>query len=177
MTQATSVVQRVQRDVHELAPSATGSASVQGAADRIKPPGWNGWQPADTRYREPEPTGRAVLADRLQRVLAAGRREPAARPEQRADEPPVYPDDQQQDRATPCRQRPVRLTVPADQSSSVITERPNLPPQQLLDHRVQICGEIRLACVSRPRVSAHHKKATLRQRLKVPAHQRAEAAA
>jgi hypothetical protein len=50
--------------------------------------------------------------------------------------------------------------------------RPNLPPQQPADHRVQICGEIWLARVRGRGVRAHHKKATARQRLKVPAHKR-----
>jgi hypothetical protein len=52
--------------------------------------------------------------------------------------------------------------------------RPNLPPQQPADHRVQIRAEIQLACVRGRGVRAHHKKATVRQRLKVPAHERAE---
>src|ERR1700759_2663200 len=54
--------------------------------------------------------------------------------------------------------------------------RPNLPPQQPADHRVQICDEIRLACVRGrgPGFRASNKKATVRQRLKVPAHKRGE---
>ena len=52
--------------------------------------------------------------------------------------------------------------------------RPNLPPQQRADHRIQICGEIRMACVRGRGVCAHHKKATARQRLKVPTHERAK---
>jgi hypothetical protein len=48
-----------------------------------------GMAPGDTRHREPEPTGRAVFGQGGKGVFAAGRREPAARPEQRADEPPV----------------------------------------------------------------------------------------
>ena len=54
--------------------------------------------------------------------------------------------------------------------------RPNLPPQQPADHRVQICGEIWLARVRGRGVRAHHKKATARQQLKVPAHKRAKPA-
>jgi hypothetical protein len=52
--------------------------------------------------------------------------------------------------------------------------RPNLSPLQPADHRVQICGEIWLTRVRGRGVRAHHKKATARQQLKVPAHERAE---
>jgi len=52
---------------------------------------------------------------------------------------------------------------------------PNLPPQQPADHQVQIRGEIRLACVRGRSICAHHKKATARKRLKVPAHELTEA--
>jgi hypothetical protein len=55
--------------------------------------------------------------------------------------------------------------------SGITDARPNLPPQQPADHRIQICGEIRLACVRGRGICAHHKKATARQRLKIPAHQ------
>jgi len=48
---------------------------------------------------------------------------------------------------------------------------PNLPPQQPADHQIQIRGEIRLARVRGRSVCAHHKKATARKRLKVPAHE------
>jgi hypothetical protein len=48
---------------------------------------------------------------------------------------------------------------------------PNLPPQQPADHQIQIRGEIRLARVRGRSVCAHHKKATARERLKVPAHE------
>jgi hypothetical protein len=48
---------------------------------------------------------------------------------------------------------------------------PNLPPQQPADHQVQIRGEIGLACVRGRSVCAHHKKATARKRVKVPAHE------
>src|SRR5580658_6504699 len=51
---------------------------------------------------------------------------------------------------------------------------PNLPPQQPADHEVQIRGEIRLARVRGHCVRAHHKKATARERLKVPAHELTE---
>jgi hypothetical protein len=62
--------------------------------------------------------------------------------------------------------------VPLPVSLSAITDvRPNLPPQQPAYHQVQIRGEIRLACVRGRGVCAHHKKATARKRLKVPAHQ------
>jgi len=58
--------------------------------------------------------------------------------------------------------------------SGITDARPNLPPQQAPDHRVQICGEIRLARVRGCGICAHHKKATARKRLKVPAHKLAE---
>jgi len=50
--------------------------------------------------------------------------------------------------------------------------RPNLSPLQPADHRVQICGEIWLTRVRGGGVRAHHKKATARQRVKVPGHKR-----
>ncbi len=66
-------------------------------------------------------------------------------------------------------------TGPCSVSIAGITDaRPNLPPQQPADHRIQICGEIRMARVRGRGVRAHHKKATVRQRLKVPAHKRAK---
>jgi hypothetical protein len=52
--------------------------------------------------------------------------------------------------------------------------RPNLPPQQPADHQVQIRGEIWLARVRGRGICAHHKKATARQGLKVPVHERAQ---
>jgi hypothetical protein len=55
--------------------------------------------------------------------------------------------------------------------SGITDTRPNLPPQQPTDDRVQIRGEIRLACVRGRSVGTHHKKATARKRVKVPAHQ------
>ena len=58
--------------------------------------------------------------------------------------------------------------------SGITDARPNLPPQQPADHRVQIRGEIRMACVRGCGICAHHKKATARKHLKVPAHQRAK---
>src|SRR5580693_1729924 len=58
--------------------------------------------------------------------------------------------------------------------SGITDTRPNLPPQQPADHRVQIRGEIRLACVRGRSVCTHHKKATARKRLKVPAHKLAK---
>ena len=51
---------------------------------------------------------------------------------------------------------------------------PNLPPKQPADHQIQIRGEIRLARVRGRSVCAHHKKATARKRLKVPAHKLAK---
>ncbi len=55
--------------------------------------------------------------------------------------------------------------------SGITDTRPNLPPQQPADHRIQIRDEIRLACVRGRSVSTHHKKATARKAVKVPAHQ------
>ena len=63
------------------------------------------------------------------------------------------------------------LAVPL---SGITDARPNLPPQQPADHRIQICGEIRLACVRGCSICAHHKKATARKRVKIPAHQLAK---
>jgi len=63
------------------------------------------------------------------------------------------------------------LAVPL---SGITDARPNLPPQQPADHRIQICGEIRLACVRGCGICAHHKKATARKRLKIPAHELAK---
>jgi hypothetical protein len=57
--------------------------------------------------------------------------------------------------------------------SGITDARPNLPPQQPADHRIQIRSEIRMACVRGCGICAHHKKATARKQLKVPAHQRA----
>ncbi len=51
-------------------------------------------------------------------------------------------------------------------------QRPNLPPQQPIDHQVEIGGEIRLACGRGRRIGANHKKATFRQHAKIPAHER-----
>lgn len=66
-------------------------------------------------------------------------------------------------------------TVPFALPLSGITDaRPNLPPQQPSDHRIQIRGEIRLACVRGRGVRAHHKKATARKRVEIPAHQLTE---
>ena len=59
------------------------------------------------------------------------------------------------------------LAVPL---SGITDACPNLPPQQPADHRVQIRSQIRMACVRGCGICAHHKKATVRKRLKVPAH-------
>jgi hypothetical protein len=59
------------------------------------------------------------------------------------------------------------LAVPL---SGITDARPNLPPQQPADHRIQIRSEIRMACVRGCGICAHHKKATARKQLKVPAH-------
>jgi hypothetical protein len=67
--------------------------------------------------------------------------------------------------------RGVPLSVPV---SGITDACPNLPPQQPADHQVQIRGEIGLACVRGRGIRAHHKKATARKRLKVPAHELAE---
>jgi len=63
------------------------------------------------------------------------------------------------------------LAVPL---SGITDACPNLPPQQPADHRIQIRSEIRMACVRGCGICAHHKKATVRKRLKVPAHECAE---
>jgi hypothetical protein len=63
--------------------------------------------------------------------------------------------------------RAVPLSVPLAGITDVC---PNLPPQQPADHQAQIRGEIRLAGVRGRGVCAHHKKATARKQLKVPAH-------
>jgi hypothetical protein len=55
--------------------------------------------------------------------------------------------------------------------SGITDTRPNLPPQQPADDQIQIRGEILLACARGDSVRAHHKKATARKQLKVPAHQ------
>jgi hypothetical protein len=68
----------------------------------------------------------------------------------------------------------VRAVLSAVLVCGITDVRPNLSPQQPAYHRVQIRGEIRLACVRGCGVRAHHKKATARQRLKVPAHKRAK---
>jgi len=67
------------------------------------------------------------------------------------------------------RPGPIRVCV-----CGITDACPNLPPQQPADHEVQICGEIRLARVRGRSVCAHHKKATARERLKVPAHELTE---
>ncbi len=58
--------------------------------------------------------------------------------------------------------------------AGITDTRPNLSPQQPADHRIQIRGEIQMACVRGCGVCAHHKKATARKQLKVPAHKRAK---
>src|SRR6266571_2315829 len=73
------VIQRV-KDGHLLAPRDLGFPGRH----RIIAAGMEGMAPGDTRHREPEPAGRAVFGQGGQGVRAAGRLEPAARPEQRA---------------------------------------------------------------------------------------------
>jgi hypothetical protein len=58
--------------------------------------------------------------------------------------------------------------------SGITDTRPNLPPQQPADDQIQIRGEILLARARGHSVRAHHKKATARKQLKVPAHQLAK---
>jgi len=55
--------------------------------------------------------------------------------------------------------------------SGIADVRPNLPPQQLMDHQIQISGEIWLAGTRGQRIRAHHKKATARKQLEVATHQ------
>ena len=63
------------------------------------------------------------------------------------------------------------LAVPL---SGITDARPNLPPQQPADYRIQICSETRLTCVRGCGICAHHKKATARKRVKIPAHELAK---
>ncbi len=69
----------------------------------------------------------------------------------------------------------VRAGPLAIRLSGITDARPNLPPQQPADHRIQIRGEIRMACVRGRGVCAHHKKATARKGLKVTARQLTQA--
>ena len=78
-------VQRVKR-THQLAPRDLGGIPGR---HRVVTAGMKRMAPGDARHREPEPAGRAVLGERGVRVLTARGREPAARPKQRAHEPPV----------------------------------------------------------------------------------------
>jgi hypothetical protein len=59
-------------------------------------------------------------------------------------------------------------------SSGIADVRPNLPPQQLIDHQIQISGEIWLAGARGHRIRTHHKKATARKQLEVATHQLAK---
>jgi hypothetical protein len=68
----------------------------------------------------------------------------------------------------------VRAVALSESLPGIADACPNLPLQQRADHQVQIRGEIRLARVRGRSVRAHHKKATARKRLKVPAHEFAE---
>jgi hypothetical protein len=52
-----------------------------------------------------------------------------------------------------------------------VSTLPNLPPQQPIDHQIQISGKIRLARTPGYRVRAQHKKATARKRLEIAARQ------
>src|SRR5438034_7519137 len=85
------VIQRV-KDGHLLAPRDLGFPGRH----RIIAAGMEGMAPGDTRHREPEPAGRTVFGQGGEGVRAAGWLEPAARPEQRADEPPVSRDGEHQ---------------------------------------------------------------------------------
>lgn len=120
--------------------------------------------PGEPGHREPKPPDRTVFCERAERVLATGRREPAARAEQRTDEPPVSDDGQHQEtsRHRAWGHGSVRLPVicHAGAPSSTL---PNLPPQQPFHHQVQISGQIRLACTRGHGVRAQHKKATARK--------------
>ena len=126
---------------------------------------------ADPAHRQPDAAQRAVHPHRLQRVGAAGRVEPAPRPEQRADEAPVTGD---QASSRPGR-RPTAW--PACRSPGLICcaghrrSAPTCRRSKCTDYQVEFGGEIRLACGRGPRVGAHHKQATLRKRLQIPADQ------
>ena len=91
--------------------------------------------PAESPDGQPAAAARAVHPDRLQRIGTARRVEPAARPEHRADEPPVYGDqpDEQPRRpigsrnfstrslvhtAPPCRRSSDRTTRPSSAAKS-----------------------------------------------------------
>jgi hypothetical protein len=54
-------------------------------------------------------------------------------------------------------------------------QRPNLPPQQLAHHHIQIGGQIRLVCGRGRRIGADHKQATRREHAKIPVHERTKA--
>jgi hypothetical protein len=114
-----------------------------------------------------------VLCQRAERVFAARRREPASRPEQRADEPPVSGDRQHKyaSRHRALRHGSVRYPVIWHCRRTDFSTLPNLPPQQPIDHQVQISGEIQLARTPSYRVRAQHKKATARKRLEIAARQ------
>jgi hypothetical protein len=58
--------------------------------------------------------------------------------------------------------------------SGITDVSPNLPPQQLIDHQIQISGEICLAHARGHRVRTQHKKATARKQLEVAANQLAK---
>jgi len=109
-------------------------------------------QPPD---REPATADGAMRPDRLQRVLAAGWQEPAARGEQRADEAPVSRES--------SHEHPLIMDL-----------LPALPPQQCAEYQVEIGGEVRLACGGRPGIGTYHKQATSRKRPQVPAGEVAE---
>ena len=60
--------------------------------------------------------------------------------------------------------------LPGITSAPTLSTLPNLPPQQPLDHQIQISGKIRLARTPGCRVRTQHKKATARKQLEIATH-------
>jgi hypothetical protein len=69
------------------------------------------------------------------------------------------------------RHEPVCLPVTCHYRRTDFSTLPNLPPQQPIDHQIQISGKIRLARTPGHRVRPQHKKATARKRLEIAARQ------
>ena len=86
------VVQWIER-LHQLAPRDLGGFPGR---HWIVTAGMKRMASGDAGHREPEPSGRAVLGQCGQRVRTARGFEPAARSQQRADEPPVTGDGEHQ---------------------------------------------------------------------------------
>ncbi len=111
---------------------------MPGGRDRVKSPGMERMTLAEPPDRQPASAPGAVHPHRLQRVRTARRIEPAARRQQRADQPPVEPDQPHKsarqrrrppDRvpgrfyclfhtAPPCRRSRTRITEPRSAAKS-----------------------------------------------------------